>query len=631
MADKVVKLVSSRGFQDVGTIGQTTAQLSGNIQSINAVIDVGLRNTRNIGDSFVRVNDLVDMGIGTLDGNQFFVTPASGGLSTVNVQYSISGDGSVSTPLQLVNDTASPGANKVYGTDGSGVRGWQAASGGSSPLTTKGDLFGFDTADNRIPVGSNGKVLTADSTAAVGVSWQTPSSGGTTNNFFDGSNPYNENPDTHPLVPIGIGLGPNDEFEGTSIDTIGTRYSGATPWTAFSSGPASSTMGQGLLGMVSSNGGPNTQGYSQPIVGATWEYTCKLAANPVNTINGMFISVAGGNQSCILIFGNQFYVQHRSNPTTFVANVSGPANPTPTAAYYYLRVAYNGTNITYSYSSTGYDFDFSLLYTETPGAFLGAVPTLVGISVDANGGGVAATSKFDWFRATPSAPFVVTTGALPGTIRDLAFWWESDDILQSASSAVSQMRQRVPWITGIAATGTAGGIATVDAVLLNSLPVLAWQTSFPMTASFATPAGCTFFVVARASSAGTRAIIGGSTNGMALYLDVSSGGKMNLVKSGAAIVGVETTGWSSGIAFQANVTYDPATGNYAFRRASAANGSGTGATAGNAGTSFIGSDLNTGSAVLGNCSLAAVICFTRVLTAPEITAMEAYLLAKWGV
>lgn len=58
---------------------------------------------------------------------------------------------------------------------------WQMAipssSGGSSPLTTKGDLYGFDTANNRIPVGSNGKVMTADSTNALGVSWQTSSSG----------------------------------------------------------------------------------------------------------------------------------------------------------------------------------------------------------------------------------------------------------------------------------------------------------------------------------------------------------------------------------------------------------------------------------------------------------------------
>jgi len=45
------------------------------------------------------------------------------------------------------------------------------AGGGSSPLTTKGDVYGYSTADARIPVGANGEVLTADSTVALGLKW----------------------------------------------------------------------------------------------------------------------------------------------------------------------------------------------------------------------------------------------------------------------------------------------------------------------------------------------------------------------------------------------------------------------------------------------------------------------------
>lgn len=48
----------------------------------------------------------------------------------------------------------------------------------SSPLTTKGDLFGFSTSNARIPVGADGTFLRADSSSATGVSWASLSSFG---------------------------------------------------------------------------------------------------------------------------------------------------------------------------------------------------------------------------------------------------------------------------------------------------------------------------------------------------------------------------------------------------------------------------------------------------------------------
>jgi hypothetical protein len=52
------------------------------------------------------------------------------------------------------------------------------AVGGSSPLTTKGDLYGFSTVDARVPIGTNGHVLTADSTQSLGLKWAAPAGGG---------------------------------------------------------------------------------------------------------------------------------------------------------------------------------------------------------------------------------------------------------------------------------------------------------------------------------------------------------------------------------------------------------------------------------------------------------------------
>lgn len=78
-----------------------------------------------------------------------------------------------------VVDTVGQGETKMFFSDGSD---WAALSGGgggsASPLTTKGDIWGYGTENARIAVGANGDVLAADSDEPLGVKWITPAGGG---------------------------------------------------------------------------------------------------------------------------------------------------------------------------------------------------------------------------------------------------------------------------------------------------------------------------------------------------------------------------------------------------------------------------------------------------------------------
>jgi hypothetical protein len=57
---------------------------------------------------------------------------------------------------------------------------WVVKSGGSSPLTTKGDLYTYSTTDARLAVGANGTTLVADSAEATGLKWQAAAGGSKT-------------------------------------------------------------------------------------------------------------------------------------------------------------------------------------------------------------------------------------------------------------------------------------------------------------------------------------------------------------------------------------------------------------------------------------------------------------------
>jgi hypothetical protein len=130
------------------------------------------------------------------------LTPGTYGSTTQVPEITVDQYGNITAITQVVPASASPLTTKgdLYtysttntrlpvGTNGyvlsasssqpTGLQ-WVPAATPTLPVTTKGDILGYDTAPNRIPIGSDGYVLTADSTQSLGLGWKAPTGSGST-------------------------------------------------------------------------------------------------------------------------------------------------------------------------------------------------------------------------------------------------------------------------------------------------------------------------------------------------------------------------------------------------------------------------------------------------------------------
>lgn len=226
-------------------------------------------------------------------------------------------------------------------------------------------------------------------------------------------------------------------------------------------------------------------------------------------------------------------------------------------------------------------------------------------------------------------------GPSPGSVSTgLYYWFEGDLLVGSGGAAIPQLANNQSTFGTLIPANATGTGATIGAAGLNSLNVAVFPGSSAGRYTFPTlPPGplqvsTSFIVVKNTSAAAIYNFYSGASG--SLQYGTDGAGHFNIVSTFVATIALSTATIVAGTWYQANVTYNANTGAYAFRRAQAADGSGTSVHAISATSAAVGYNQPSSSQDFAG-SIAELIIYNRVLTSAEILAVEAYLHTKWGV
>lgn len=195
---KLTNVVDPTSAQDAATKAYADTKGTGSVTSVAATVPGGFAIS---GSPITTSGTLAITASGTSGGVLYYssaTTTASSGALTANTLVLGGGAGAAPTSLgagttttilhgnasgaptfSAVSLTADVSGTLPIANGGTGQTTANPAFNALSPLTTKGDVLSYSTVNARVPIGTDGQVLTADSTQALGLKWAAAGGTGT--------------------------------------------------------------------------------------------------------------------------------------------------------------------------------------------------------------------------------------------------------------------------------------------------------------------------------------------------------------------------------------------------------------------------------------------------------------------